>query len=342
MSAQPTIDELLDQAVRALNRGDRPTADALAGRVLQVDRGNADAEELLAAPADSGEIRRMTIIFADLVDSTALSTRLEPEVYRTVVGRYRDEVLRIVNRYEGHVGSTKGDGVLAVFGHPKAHENDVRRAVLAGLDITREVSTLSEHVRKRFGFEISVRVGIHRGLVYLDTVQDDVYGFAANLAARMCSLAESGTVAVSEKIERLVSNAFELEALPAKAVKGVDGLIVHYRAVAERDITMSVGGPLVGRERELAHLQTSWAEATAGTLATRGIAYRGEGGIGKTRLAYAAVDIAQKTGAPVLGLFGSPFHTDVGLRPIRRLLERRCGIRRDRSEERRVGKECVP
>jgi class 3 adenylate cyclase len=329
VSAQPTIDELLDQAVRALNRGDRPTADALAGRVLQVDRGNADAEELLAAPADSGEIRRMTIIFADLVDSTALSTRLEPEVYRTVVGRYRDEVLRIVNRYEGHVGSTKGDGVLAVFGHPKAHENDVRRAVLAGLDITREVSTLSEHVRKRFGFEISVRVGIHRGLVYLDTVQDDVYGFAANLAARMCSLAESGTVAVSEKIERLVSNAFELEALPAKAVKGVDGLIVHYRAVAERDITMSVGGPLVGRERELAHLQTSWAEATAGTLATRGIAYRGEGGIGKTRLAYAAVDIAQKTGAPVLGLFGSPFHTDVGLRPIRRLLERRCGIRRD-------------
>lgn len=150
MSAQPTIDELLDQAVRALNRGDRPTADAPAGQVLQVDRGNADAEELLAALTDSGEIRRMTIIFADLVDSTALSTRLEPEVYRTVVGRYRDEVLRIVDRYEGHVGSTKGDGLLAVFGHPKAHENDVRRAVLAGLDITREVSTLSERVRTRF------------------------------------------------------------------------------------------------------------------------------------------------------------------------------------------------
>jgi class 3 adenylate cyclase len=138
VSAQPTIDELLDQAVRALNRGDRPTADALAGRVLQVDRGNADAEELLAAPADSGEIRRMTIIFADLVDSTALSTRLEPEVYRTVVGRYRDEVLRIVNRYEGHVGSTKGDGVLAVFGHPKAHESGGSEGARAMIDtITR-------------------------------------------------------------------------------------------------------------------------------------------------------------------------------------------------------------
>ena len=328
-AAQSTIDDLLDQAVRALNQGDRPTADALADQVLQVDRGNTDAEELLAAPADSGELRRMTIIFADLVDSTALSTRLEPEVYRTVVGRYRDEVLRIVDLYEGHVGYTKGDGLLAVFGHPKAHENDARRAVLAGLDITREVSTLSERVRTRFGFDIGVRVGIHRGLVYLDTVQDDVYGFAANLASRICSLAEPGTVAVSETIEQLVSNAFELQALPAKAVKGVDGLIVHYRAVAERDITKSVGGPLVGRERELAYLQRSWAEATAGTLATRGIAYRGEGGIGKTRLAYAAVDIAQETGAPVLGLFGSPFHTDVGLRPVRRLLERRCGIRRD-------------
>jgi class 3 adenylate cyclase/tetratricopeptide (TPR) repeat protein len=329
VSAQPTIDDLVDQAVRALNQGDRPTADALADQVLQVDRGNADAEELLAALPDSGEIRRMTIIFADLVDSTALSTRLEPEVYHTVVGRYRDEVLRIVDRYEGHVGSTKGDGLLAVFGHPKAHENDVRRAVLAGLDITREVSTLSERVRTRFGFDISVRVGIHRGLVYLDTVQDDVYGFAANLAARMCSLAEPGTVAISETIERLVSNAFEVEALPAKTVKGVDGFIVHYRAVAERDIAMGMGRPLVGRERELAYLQRSWAEATAGTLATRGIAYRGEGGIGKTRLAHAAVDIAQETGAPVLGLFGSPFHTDVGLRPVRRLLERRCGIRRD-------------
>src|ERR1700722_376451 len=240
VSAQPTIDDLLDQAVRALNQGDRPTADALADQVLQVDRGNADAEELLAALTDSGEIRRMTIIFADLVDSTALSTRLEPEVYRTVVGRYRDEVLRIVDRYEGHVGSTKGDGLLAVFGHPKAHENDVRRAVLAGLDITREVSTLSERVPTRFGFDIRVRVGIHRGLVYLDTVQDDVYGFAANLAARMCSLAEPGTVAISETIERLVSNAFEVEALPAKTVKGVDGFIVHYRAVAERDIAMGM------------------------------------------------------------------------------------------------------
>jgi class 3 adenylate cyclase/tetratricopeptide (TPR) repeat protein len=329
LSPQPTIDELLDRAVRAINRGDRAAADALAGQVLAVDRSNPDAGELLAAPDDGGEIRRLTMLFADLVDSTALSTRIEPEVYRTVVGRYRDEVLQVVNRYEGHIGSTKGDGLLAEFGHPKAHENDAHRAVQAGLDITREISALSERVRRRFGFDISVRVGIHRGLVYLDTAQDDVFGFGANLAARMCNLAEPGTVVVSETIERLVRDEFDLEALPPKAVKGVDGLMVHYRAVAEREVKSSPRGFLVGRGRELSFLQERWAEATAGTLATRGIALEGEGGIGKSRLAYAAVDVATQTGAVVLELFGSPFHNDVGLRPVRRLLERRCGIRRD-------------
>ena len=135
-----SIDDLLDRAVSAINRGDRATATALAGQVLAVDEGNAEAEDLLAAPNDAGEIRRLTISFADLVDSTALSTRVEPEIYRLLVGRYREIVQRIVQRYEGHIGSTQGDGLLAMFGHPVAHEDDARRAVQAGLDITREVA----------------------------------------------------------------------------------------------------------------------------------------------------------------------------------------------------------
>jgi class 3 adenylate cyclase len=193
-----SIDELLDRAVAAINRGDRAAATALAGQVLAVDRGNADAEDLLTAPGSGGEIRRLTILFADLVDSTVLSTRVEPETYRMLVGRYREQVLAIVNRFEGHIGSTKGDGLLAVFGYPTAHENDVRRAVLAALEITREVATLSEQAQRRFGIEISGRVGVHRGLVYLDTAQDDVYGLAANLAARVSGLAPPGSVVVSE------------------------------------------------------------------------------------------------------------------------------------------------
>ncbi len=323
-----TIDELLDRAVSAINRGDKATADALAGQVLAVDQTNVDAEELLAAPADHGEIRRITILFADLVDSTELSTRIEPETYRTVVGRYRDDVLRIVSSYGGHIGNTKGDGLLAVFGHPHAHENDVWRAVQSGLEITRDVSRLSARVRRRFGFDIYVRVGVHRGLVYLDTAQDDVYGFAANLAARICSIADPNTTAVSQAVEVLIRDKFELEEKPPQKVKGIEAPVVSYRIVGERDMAYVVAGPMIGRERELAVLQARWEEAKLGTLSSAGVAFRGEPGIGKSRLARSAVELANQSDSAVLELSGSPFHTDTGLYPVRRLLERRCGITR--------------
>lgn len=324
----PGVDELLDRALHALAEGHRATANRLAEQVLAVDRHNADAEDLLAAPADPGEIRRLTILFADLVDSTVLSTQIEPETYRTVVGRYRDEVLRIVERYGGHIGARQGDGLLAVFGHPEPHEDDVRRAVQAGLDITREVAVLSARVQRRFGFDIAVRVGVHRGIAYLDTAQDDVYGFAANLAARVCSLAEPGTVAVSQSVEQLIRTQFELKAQLPKAVKGVDQPIRYFLVVAERDLTPTPAGPLVGREREIAYLQQTWTQASAGRLDTPGVVFVGEAGIGKSRLAWSAVAMAERSHGVVLQLIGSPFYTDVGLRPVRRLLERRCGIGR--------------
>lgn len=325
------IDEMLDRAVRAINSGDRATADALAGRVLAFDHANVDAEELLAAPADHGELRRITILFADLVDSTALSTRIEPETYRTVVGHYRDEVIRLVNEYEGHIGNTKGDGLLAVFGHPIAHEDDVRRAVQSGLDITRAVARLSERVQRRFGFDIDVRVGIHRGLVYLDTAQDDVYGFAANLAARMCSIAEPGTVAVSEAVERLIRDTFHLErgGAATKVKGGVEAEVIPFRVVTEREISTPAIGPLVGRQREVLYLESALEMARAGTLhIPGGVAFCGDPGIGKSRLARAVITMAERSDDVVLQVFGSPFHTDVGLHPIRKLLERRCGITR--------------
>ena len=324
-----SIDELLDRAVAASNRGDRVTATALAGQVLAVEGENADAEDLLAAPSGRGQIRRLTILFADLVDSTALSTRLEPEAYRMLVGRYRDLVLEIVTRFEGHVGTTKGDGVLAVFGHPRAHENDVRRAVQAGLEITREVARLSDQAQRRLGVPLSVRVGVHRGLVYLDTAQDDVYGLAANLAARVCDLAPSNAVVVSDVVAQLVRNDFDLEAMPAAAVKGVDGLVGHHQVTGERVQSAKLArGPLVGRDRELARVEKCWERAQLGTLTTAGIVFRGEPGIGKSRLAAAAVDLVEASGGVVLELMGSPLHIDAGLHPVRALLERRCGIGR--------------
>jgi serine/threonine protein kinase len=331
-----SIDELLDHAVSAINRGDHATATALAGQVLAVDDGNADAEDLLAAPADAGEIRRLTILFADLVDSTELSMRLEPEIYRTVVGRYRDGVRKTIEQYDGHISSTKGDGLLAVFGFPHAHEDDVRRAVQAGLDITRDVAELSEQAQRRFGFGIDVRVGVHRGLTYLDTKEDDVYGAGANLAARMCGLAEPGSVAVSEPVEALIRDRFELVARIPKPVKGVSGPVTYFRVVAERDVTVAPVGPLVGREHELAYVTQSWGQAKAGTLETPGVVFCGEAGIGKSRLAWAAVDLAQRSHAVVLHLYGSPLHAGVGLHPIRRLLERQCGITRESDASERL------
>jgi class 3 adenylate cyclase len=326
-----SIDELLDRAVAAINRGDQAAASALAGQVLEIDQGNTEAEDLLAAPGDAGEIRRLTILFADLVDSTVLSTRLEPETYRMVVGRYRDLVLRVVDRFEGHVGSVKGDGLLAVFGHPKAHENDVRRAVLAGLEITREVARLGEQAKRRFGVDVAVRVGVHRGLVYLDVAQDDVYGMGANVAARVSGLAPPGAVVVSNAVTPLIGDGFELQACPPATVKGVEGSITCHLVVGERADVGRVGvgrGPLVGRERELVRLQRSWARAQVGTLHTPGVVFRGGPGIGKSRLAAAAVELAEGSGAVVVELVGSPFHTDVGLHPVRTLIEGRCGITR--------------
>jgi class 3 adenylate cyclase/tetratricopeptide (TPR) repeat protein len=326
-----SIDELLDRAVRAINEGDRATATTLAGQVLAVDRGNPEAEDLLTAPARYGAIRRLTIMFADLVDpvgSKALSTRLEPETYHSLVGRYRDEVRRAVDRYEGHVSSIKDDGLSAVFGHPKAHENDLRRAVAAGLDITRAVAQLSEQAERTFGVTIDVRVGIHRGLVYLDTDQDDVYGFAANLTARLCGLAEPGTVVVSDAVAPLVGQLFELTRLPAP-VPGVDGLISHHRVLGERPEAPPLRSPpLIGRDHERGWLQQSWQRVRDGLPTSPGVVFRGEPGLGKTRLANEAAELVRSSGAPVIELFGSPLHTDTGLHPVRRLVERRCGITR--------------
>jgi class 3 adenylate cyclase len=328
VSDRAAIDELLDRAVAAINQGDRQSAATLAAQVLSVDHDNVDANDLLGAPSGDGEIRRLTILFADLVDSTVLSTRVEPETYHLLVGRYRQRVLEIVDQYEGHIGSTAGDGLLAVFGHPVAHEDDARRAVQAGLEITRAVARLAEQARRRFGLDIAVRVGVHRGLVYLDIAHDDVYGLAANLAARVSGLAPAGTLVVSDAVEPLIRNTFDLQARPAAPVKGVDGLIDHHLVLGERVETRVRRGLLLGRDRELEHLRKCWTRAATGTLTTPGVVLRGEAGIGKSRLAAAAAELAEQSGSTVLELTGSPFHVDAGLYPVRTLLERRCGITR--------------
>jgi class 3 adenylate cyclase len=193
-----------------------------------------DAEGLLAHPGDTGEVRWLTMFFADLVDSTALSTQVEPETYRLVVGRYREQVLHIVDGHDGRIGSTKGDGLLAVFGYPIARENDAYRAVRAGLEITRDVARLSEQSQRRFGFGVAVRVGVHRGPVYLDSALGDFSGLSANVASGISGHSPPGAVVVSDAVEVLIRNDFELEACLPAAVKGVSTPLIHYLVVSER------------------------------------------------------------------------------------------------------------
>ena len=326
----PKIDELLDRAIRALLDGDSQKALELASQVLRLDSTNVDAEDLMSAPVDHGEIRRLTLMFADLVDSTELSTRTEPEVYRTVVGRYKELVRDIVNHHEGYICSTKGDGLMILFGHPTPHENDVQRAVMAGLQIARDVEALSERVHRRFGFRIEVRIGIHRGIAYLDLKQNDVYGLAANLTARVSGLAPPGGVVVSAAVEPLVSHQFDLVAHPAQKVKGVSDPVAYFQVLGEHTVTgRAHRGPLVGRASELEYLEEIWHEALTGAVKKPGVSLRGEAGIGKSRVVQAVLDRAKESDAVILELNGSPFHADVGLRPVRSLLERRCGISRE-------------
>ncbi|MEH3136568.1 MAG: AAA family ATPase [Mycolicibacterium neoaurum] len=325
----PTIEELLDSAVEAINRQDHGSARSLARQVLAVDRDNLEAEELMAVSDNGSVVQRLTLLFVDVVDSVGLSTRLEPEMYSTVIRRYRDEVHRIVATYEGHIGAAQGDGLLITFGHPTPHENDAQRAVSAGLDIAAEVAALSRRLRRKFGFGIEVRVGVHRGVVTIDPVRDEVIGVGANLASRVCDLAEPGTVAISEAVRRVLREDFTLEPLPPRSVKGFDKPLEHFRVLAERTEAPLLSGPLVGRDEEVAHLRRCWEAAQTGTLTVPGVVFKGEGGIGKTRLADAAIAMARQSGAVVLGIYGSSFHTDIGLRPIRRLLEATSGIARD-------------
>jgi class 3 adenylate cyclase len=231
-----TVDELLDRAIEAVNRGDVEVAHQLANEVLAADATNPEAGDLLATDVSmGGELRRLTIMFCDLVGSTAMSARHEPERYRRIIVRYKSACRRVIEeQYDGHIADVKGDGVLAVLGHPSAHEDDAERAVRAGLEIAAEVLELSGEAQRGIGETLAARVAVHRGLVFLDTEEDDIYGLAVNVAARLQELAPPGGLVISDEVLRLVGNRFETAPQAAQAVKGVEAPLASWVVVRER------------------------------------------------------------------------------------------------------------
>lgn len=326
-------DELLVRAVEAVNHGDLTNAHALAEQVLAGDEGNLDARKLLATESQpTAEVRRITVMFCDLVGSTSLSGRLDPELYRGLLSRYRKIAIAIVTeRHGGVIADFKGDGMLALFGYPTVHGNDTERGVLAGLEIAAEVQSLSDQIAETIGEPLAVRAALHRGVMYVDSEQTAVFGLAVNVAARLQGLAEPGQVVVSDQVRRLIADRFDVLEGESQLVKGVDEPLQPFTVLGRRssDPVKAIKTPLVGRSAELERLRSLWASTVvsdAYSSTVVGATILGEAGMGKSRLAAALVEDATIDGRNVVTLLGSPDHHDVGFHPLRRLIENRCGI----------------
>ena len=192
-----------------MNRGDFETAHRLAGQVLQSDATNADAEDLLAADTTSkGELRRVTIMFCDLVGSTALSSRHDPEVYRRIVGRYKETCRHIVEDvYGGRITTITGDGLLILFGFPRPTRT-TRTAPCSPGSTSRGDAALSARAEREVGEALAARVGVHRGSCTSTSRSRTSTDSPANVAARLHELAAPGSVVVSEAIVHLDGAAF--------------------------------------------------------------------------------------------------------------------------------------
>ncbi len=283
-------------------------------------------------PQDAAERRQITVMFADLVGSTALSARMDPEDLREVISAYRKCVAETVRRFGGFVSQYVGDGVLAYFGYPEAHEDDAERAVRAGLQLVEAVAEL------KTGAKLQARVGIATGLVVVGDIADaggfaerGIVGETPNIAARLQASAEPNQVVIPESTRRLLGNLFEIRHLGAMDLKGVGEpvqawLVLRASSVASRFEALHAAAltALVGREEEIELLMRRWSKAKAGEGQT--VLLSGEAGIGKSRL---TASISERIAAEPhrrLRYFCSPHYTESALYPIIGHIERAAGL----------------
>jgi class 3 adenylate cyclase len=255
--------------------------------------GTAWPVAAVEAPAQDGaERRHMTVMFCDLLGLTTLTSQLDPEDMADLIRAFQGAVTAAVARFDGHVAKWVGDGATIYFGYPRAHEDDAERAARAGLALLKAVAVL----RRERGAAIDMRIGVSTGLVVVGELigegearERGVVGDTANLAARLRSLAESGTIMISQSTRQLLGNKFELKALGPQTLKGFNAPVAAWLILSEREnvsrFEASRSGaltPFIGREQEIAVLVERWDRAAKGEGQVALLS--GEAGIGKSRV----------------------------------------------------------
>jgi class 3 adenylate cyclase/predicted ATPase len=289
------------------------------------------------------ERRQLTVLFCDLVDSTALAARLDPEDWRAVVRAYQAICAKVIARFEGHIAQYLGDGLLVYFGYPLAHEDDAQRAVRAGLGMIEALGQLNSRLERDRGVQLAVRLGIHTGLVVVGEVgggtrqEHLALGETPNLAARLQGLAAPNTVVISAATVPLLGGFFACQALGMHLLKGFAQPIEVYRVLSEsiaRSRLEAAGRtgltPLVGREQEIGLLRERWAQVKDGVGQV--VLLSGEAGIGKSRLVQVLTDhVATEPQAWLTPCQCSPYYQNTALYPLIELLER-VALRFEREE----------
>ncbi|MEA2380493.1 MAG: hypothetical protein QOH72_464 [Solirubrobacteraceae bacterium] len=290
------------------------------------------------APAGNGheaaQRRHLTALFCDIVDSTPLAESLDAEDFREVLRAYRQACVRAIDRFDGYTAEYVGDGVVAFFGYPRAHEDDAHRAVHAALGVLDELAGINPQLGEAYDIALRVRIGLHTGVVVAGESdagdprsQVDVVGRMPHVAARLQTVAPPDSVVISDATRDLVDGWFEMETLGERELKGVSRPLVVHRVVRS---TGAVGRldaaaarrltPVVGRADELARLARAWEAAAAGHGAV--VHVRGEAGIGKSRLVHALGERAVARIGTEQTWQCSPHHRSTVLYPVVRLLER--------------------
>src|SRR5215470_554487 len=295
--------------------------------IARLRQGALPSPAPVSTTAQEAERRQLTVMFCDLVGSTELSTRLDPEDLREVIGRYHACVAETVSRCDGFVAKYMGDGVLVYFGYPQAHEDDAEQAVRAGLALVNAVGELEALA------PLQLRVGIATGLVVVGDLigvgsaqEQAIVGETPNLAARLQALAEPNAIVIAESTQRLIGALFELADLGPQPLRGFAEPARAWRVLSENrtlgrfEALRSGATPLVGREEEIELLLRRWTRAKRGEGHV--VLLAGEAGIGKSRLAAALMERVAGEPHTRLRYFCSPQHTDSPLYPIIGQMER--------------------